>query len=375
LAPALTVAIYQIGIVPEGGTFMPSSAVMTLACGVLPFVTFDLKERLPLAFSVICCYIFLISPRALSGWLETGLDDTAVRHSSMQEFSITISYAILCWAVYSLNKTNRRAIEQTNSLMEEGKRRNEEIEAQKQEMQRHLASLEEARLEEEKRNWAAQGYSEFGVILRQTEDLSELYDRLISKLVKYIGANQGGMYVAEGKGKEIKLELKSCFAYERKKFVDKVIEPGQGLVGQCFLEKQSTYLTRVPNGYTHITSGLGDATPGALVLIPLKHNGVVEGVVEIASFKPLEEYIIAFLEKLGEDIAASLNIVKMNALTRSLLADAQQQAEEMRAQEEEMRQNMEELAATQEEMERKEQEYIRQIESLKKEMDHTSVSN
>ena len=98
--------------------------------------------------------------------------------------------------------------------------------------------------------------------------------------------------------------------------------------------------------------------------MPLQVNDEVEGILELASFRPFAPHEIDFLEKLGESVAAAIRNTRINEKTRSLLTETQQQAEEMRAAEEEMRQNMEELAATQEEMQRKEQEYVNRIADL-----------
>jgi PAS domain S-box-containing protein len=161
-----------------------------------------------------------------------------------------------------------------------------------------------------------------------------------------------------------------CYAYQRKKFVDKRIEIGQGMVGQCFLEGETTHITNIPEEYTHITSGLGDTKPTTLLIVPLKMNEEVVGVIEIASIKPFEKSYIEFLERLADTIAASITSVKVNESTKLLLEQSQQQAEEMRAQEEEMRQNMEELQATQEQMHRKNDE----VESLLKQSSENEES-
>jgi len=218
--------------------------------------------------------------------------------------------------------------------------------------------LKIAKKEDEIRIWTNEGLSRFADLIRNYQnDISELSDRLIAGIVDYISAEQGGLFfLNEDNQHEKYLELMGCYAYQRKKFMEKRVELGQGMVGQCFLEGETTYLTNIPEEYMYITSGLGLATPTTLLIVPLKINEDVVGVIEIAALKEFEQYKIDFLERLSESIASSITSVRTNERTKILLMQSQQQAEEMRAQEEEMRQNMEELQATQEQMNRKNEE-------------------
>jgi GAF domain-containing protein len=130
------------------------------------------------------------------------------------------------------------------------------------------------------------------------------------------------------------------------------------------LEKETTYLASVPEEYIRITSGLGDAPPKSVLMVPLKVDKDVYGIVELASFNEYQPFEIAFVEKLGESIASTLASVRAAEKNKQLIEQFQAQNEEMRAQEEEMRQNMEELQATQEEISRKERSYIKRIQEL-----------
>jgi len=226
--------------------------------------------------------------------------------------------------------------------------------------------LRNSQEEEGKRSWVNAGLAQIGTILRNTDsDLQTYYDSIIRFIVTYTKNVQGGLYILNNdNGAQSYLEMVSCYAYDRKKFQTKQILPGEGLVGQVFMEGTTTYMLEVPKTYVQITSGLGHETPRMLVLIPLVINEKTFGVLEIAGFKALEKYEVEFLERLAENIASSIASAKANAHTRKLLEITQQQAEEMRAQEEEMRQNMEELTAIQEEMTRKEKAYLERIAAL-----------
>ncbi len=235
--------------------------------------------------------------------------------------------------------------------------------------------LQEAKIEEEKRaeenkqrTWASQGVALFSDILRKhSENLEELSFEIISNMVKYTNSNQGGVFIVNDNDRDnIYLEMSSCYAYDRQKFLNRRIEVGEGLVGRCYQEQERIFLTDIPEDYIKISSGLGEVNPTCLLLIPLAYNDRIFGIMEIASVHVYQDYEVEFMERIGESIAATISSVKSNVQTQMLLEQSQQQAEEMSAQEEEMRQNMEELRATQEQSARREQELVKELEELRK---------
>jgi len=218
------------------------------------------------------------------------------------------------------------------------------------------ANLKKVAEEDKKRNWSTSGLAKFGDILRSYNDnFEKLANEIISNLVKYIEANQGALFIIEANdqsSEEEYMELAACYAWDKKKFLEKKIYKGEGLSGQAWIEGDIIYLTEVPNDYVSITSGLGEANPRSVLIVPLKLNDEIHGVIEMASFKEYDDFEVEFVERIAENIASTISSVKVNERTQKLLEESTMMTEQMRAQEEEMRQNMEELQATQEKIER-----------------------
>lgn len=223
------------------------------------------------------------------------------------------------------------------------------------------------RYAEEMRLWTNEGIAKFSEILRLNNDnMNEFTFECLVNLVKYLNASQGAFFIAtDNEGKQ--LELYSSFASDRRKYLKKRLDFGEGLVGTCAIEQETMYLTEIPKGYITISSGLGNVRPTSLLLLPVKSESELLGVIEIASLNKFSQNEIDFANKISESIASTLAGVKMNQQTRFLLDQTNEQAEDMVQKEEEMRQNMEELLATQEESARRES--ITQ--SLLKAIDHS----
>ncbi len=225
--------------------------------------------------------------------------------------------------------------------------------------------LKEVKVKDDQHLWTVNGLATFSDIIRNNmNDLTLFADRIVSELVKYTEANQAAFFVVN-EDQEM-LELKGCFAYDRKKFVNQGIEKGHGLTGQCWQDKQLIVLKEIPKEYVSITSGLGEATPTYLIVAPLLAEGKVMGVIEIASFEVFEQYKVSFIESLCASIGSSLAMISANEKTGILLQESKEMAERLRSQEEELLQNTEELQATQEEMQRKLQSAERKIAAVEK---------
>ena len=219
---------------------------------------------------------------------------------------------------------------------------------------------EEAKLrkmEDEKQSWIERSVANFGKELRNEHgDTKSFYNNIIRIIVRDLEVNQAALYLINDNDESSKFfEVVACMAWGREKMQKKTFMLEEGLLGACYFEREPIVLTEIPEDYVSITSGLGGANPKVLMLVPLIYNENVIGVVEVASFKVLEDHKKTYLLHVSEIFASTLVSIRVNARTNELLSISQMQAEEMAAQEEEMRQNLEELHATQEEMKRKTQ--------------------
>jgi methyl-accepting chemotaxis protein len=231
-------------------------------------------------------------------------------------------------------------------------------------------SLKEVAEEDKKRAWVTEGLANFGELLRNnSQNVEELSRLVLARLVNYLEVNQGCIYLLKKEEDgQAYLELASTYAWNKQKFMEDRLAVGEGLAGQAVQERSTLYFTDVPENHVQITSGLGNANPTAILIVPLMVNEELVGVVELAAFKEVPDYRIKFVEKVGESIAATLINTRNNQMTRELLEESQQITEEKRATEEELMQNQEELQATTEEMQRTIEELRKENQQLRRGM-------
>ncbi len=174
--------------------------------------------------------------------------------------------------------------------------------------------------EEIQRQKTNEGLTMFAEILRRhSENIQDLADTVISSLVKFMNANQGALFFLNDEDSDnVFYELIGAYAYNRKKHLTKEIKPGEGLVGAVALEKYTVYMTDIPEDYIEIESGTGTANPRSVLIVPLKIEEQVLGVIELASFNKFKKEEIATVEKIAESIASSLSNAKINMQTSKL---------------------------------------------------------
>ena len=225
------------------------------------------------------------------------------------------------------------------------------------EMQQNLRKATEEQeirnLERKKQVWVQDGITRIGEILRKSSDnLEDFLLHIISNVVTYLKAEQGAIFLLndDESGKQF-LELRTAYAYNKKKVLEAKVEIGESLVGRCFQERELIYLTDLPEGYTFISSGLGEHEPKSLILIPLMFETEPIGVLEIALLRELANFEIDFLKSISERIASSISVALKNQKTAELLEKYQQQSEEIEQREQILQEKLIELQKAQEEME------------------------
>lgn len=212
-----------------------------------------------------------------------------------------------------------------------------------------------AKIEEEKQTWATEGVAFFGEMLRKSNNnIKEMTYEILKEIIGYVDAQQGAIYILEN-SKETKkqiLTLSAVYSGDRRKYNEKELGLGEGIIGQTALENKKVVFTKIPESYKNIDTGMATFSPKMVLVLPLAVNGEVQGVLELSCIEKLEDHVIEFLEKLAESIASTISNVRVNETTKVLLENSQKMSEELRAQEEELRQNQEEMQATQEELNR-----------------------
>lgn len=186
-------------------------------------------------------------------------------------------------------------------------------------------SLQESNEIESEKNWINAGITKIGFLFEDGgKDLNAILDHILSNLVRYTGANQGGLYLLnQDQDESAYLELASIYAYGKKRYRNQKVDLNDGLIGEVFQEGSYTYMTDVPAEYVKITSGLGEATPRSIFIIPLKTRTTKIGVLELAFFQKLKPYQIEFLQKISENLANTIFLIQSADNNRRLLQQSQ----------------------------------------------------
>lgn len=218
-------------------------------------------------------------------------------------------------------------------------------------LEKHSRIEKQVKEEAEELSWLNRKIAEIATLYPEVENVQMLAHMLITKLVPMVGASYGVFYLKEVNKSDQYLTRMSSFAslsgeQERKQF-----RLGEGLIGQCALIKRPIHLNQVPDDYLKIGSGLGEASPKTIMILPVLFEEQVLAVIEIASFETLTPIQIKLLEKVNNNLGIKINSIINHMKVEQFLQESQALTEELQAQSEELQMQQEELRTTNEKLE------------------------
>lgn len=218
-----------------------------------------------------------------------------------------------------------------------------EVAALKDNVNEMIRNLKETTRINTDQDWLKTNLAKFSRLLQGQRDLYAVCRMILSELAPLVSMQHGVIYINEVLNDEPVLSLFASYAYQQRKHLSNEYRAGEGLVGQCLIEKQRILLTNVPSDYVMISSGLGEATPLNIVLLPIIFEDQVLAVLELASFRAFSEIDIAFLDQLTESIGIVINTMQANQRTEELLIQSQSLTEKLQRQQMELQNTNEEL--------------------------------
>jgi signal transduction histidine kinase/DNA-binding response OmpR family regulator/HAMP domain-containing protein len=207
------------------------------------------------------------------------------------------------------------------------------------EMIRHLRDTTQKNTDQD---WLKTNLAKFSRMLQGQKDLLTVGRLILSELAPVVYAQHGVFYILDASGPEPELQLLASYARRERDTVANRFALGEGLVGQCALEKERIALSAPPD-YIRVSSGLGESAPVNILVLPVVFEGQVKAVLELASFERFSATQHAFLDQLTETIGIVLNTIEANTRTEDLLKQSQSLATELQNQQEELRQTNQQL--------------------------------
>ena len=186
-----------------------------------------------------------------------------------------------------------------------------------------ITNLRDTTRTNKEQDWLKTNLAKFFGLMQGQRDLQSLANQIMSELTPVVGAQHGAFYLAEPQDHEIVLALTSTYAYTKRKQLSNRFALGEGIVGQCALERKPIIVTDVPENYVETTSGLGKASPRNIAVYPIFFEDQVRGVIELGSFHEFTSVQLAFLEQLMLSIGLAINLIGTSMRTEQLLQQLQ----------------------------------------------------
>ncbi|TML43313.1 MAG: response regulator, partial [Actinobacteria bacterium] len=215
-----------------------------------------------------------------------------------------------------------------------------------------IANLRETTQRNEEQDWLKTNLAKISGMMQGQRDLQTVSRLIMSELTPTVAAQHGAFFLSEADdGTDSELRLIASYGYKARKSVSNRFKLGEALVGQCAMEKKTILITEAPSDYIKVTSGLGEAAPVNIMVLPLLFEEQVLGVIELGSLRPFSEVNQTFLEQLMETIGVVLNTIMANMRTEELLGQSQRLTQELQSQSQELQAQQEELRRSNVELE------------------------
>jgi HAMP domain-containing protein/signal transduction histidine kinase/CheY-like chemotaxis protein len=218
-----------------------------------------------------------------------------------------------------------------------------------------IANLRETTQKNSEQDWLKTNLAKFTGMLQGQRDLNTVADLILTELAPLVGAYQGAFYLADEEASfPPRLHLLASYACARDLPITFTF--GEGLVGQCAVEKKRIIITSAPPDYIRVTSGLGGARPHSIAVLPVRFEQQIKAVIELATLQAFTTTQLAFLDLLTESIGIVLNTIAASMRTEELLKQSQGLTEELQKTNEELAKRSELLQQQKAEVEQKNQE-------------------
>jgi HAMP domain-containing protein/CheY-like chemotaxis protein/signal transduction histidine kinase len=218
-----------------------------------------------------------------------------------------------------------------------------EVAALKDNINEMILNLKETTQKNTETDWLKTNLARFTRMLQGQRDMKTVAQMVLSELAPLVDAQQGVFYVNQSDNGDATMKLLGGYAFNKRKNLANEFQAGEGLVGQCMLEKERILVTNVPASYVHVKSGLGQAAPNNIVVLPVLFEGEVKAVIELSTFHSFNDTHLTFLDQLTESIGIVLNTIEANTRTEDLLLQSQSLASELQSQQDELKKTNEQL--------------------------------
>jgi signal transduction histidine kinase/HAMP domain-containing protein/DNA-binding response OmpR family regulator len=226
-----------------------------------------------------------------------------------------------------------------------------EVAALKDNINEMIRNLKDTTHKNTEQDWLKTNLTKFTRMLQGQRDLLTVANLILSELAPLVSAQHGVFYLNVEENTDEQLVLLGGYAVEKSQ-ADR-FRLGEGLVGQCAVDRQRIFMQQVPDDYVKINSGLGEGNPKNIVVLPVLFEGKVRAVIELASGQTFSDTHLALLDQLAESIGIVLNTIEANSRTENLLVQSQSLAEELQQTNQELEEKAQLLVAQNKEVEDK----------------------